>query len=64
MIIYGVAAETSIGNLFLGGLLPGLLMAGALMLMVSVLSKRRNMPAVPAPGGREIWQAFTGAIPA
>ena len=64
MIIYGVAAETSIGNLFLGGLLPGLLMAGALMLMVTALSRKKNMPAAAAPTGREVWDAFTGAIPA
>ena len=64
MIIYGVAAETSIGNLFLGGVIPGLLMALALMVMVRALAIRKNLPSAPVPGGREIWAAFVGALPA
>lgn len=64
MIIYGVSAETSIGNLFLGGVVPGMLMALALMIMVRALAIRKNMPSAPIPGGREIWRAFTGAFPA
>ena len=35
MVIYGVSADVSIGGLFLAGVIPGLLMAGALMLMVA-----------------------------
>ena len=45
MIIYGVSAETSIGNLFLGGVIPGLLMAVALMVMVRALAIRKNRRA-------------------
>ena len=50
MIVYGVAAETSIGALFLAGVIPGLLMAGALMLMVRHLAIRRNLPRHPFEG--------------
>ena len=64
MIIYGVSAETSIGNLFLGGVVPGLLMALALMLIVRALAIRKNLPSAPIPGKQEIWAAFTGALPA
>ena len=64
MIIYGVSAETSIGNLFLGGVVPGLLMAVALMVMVRALAIRKNLPSAPIPGRHEIWEAFTGAFPA
>lgn len=64
MIIYGVSAETSIGNLFLGGVIPGLLMALALMIIVRMLAIRKNMPSAPIPGRKEIWGAFTGAFPA
>lgn len=64
MIIYGVAAETSIGDLFLGGVAPGLLIALALMVMVRALAIRKNMPSAPIPGAREIRDAFTGALPA
>jgi len=62
MIVYGVTAETSIGALFLAGVIPGLLMAGALMLMVRHLAIRQNMPRHPFEGGRVLWLAFKGAF--
>lgn len=64
MIIYGVSAETSIGNLFLGGVIPGLLMAVALMIIVRAMAIRKNLPSAPIPGRQDIWDAFTGAFPA
>jgi tripartite ATP-independent transporter DctM subunit len=42
LIIYGVLAEVSIGDLFLGGVIPGILMAVALMATVSVAARRRD----------------------
>ena len=62
MIVYGVTAETSIGALFLAGVIPGLLMAGALMLMVRHLAIRRNLPRHPFEGGRALWIAFRRAF--
>ena len=44
LIIYGVVAEVSIGKLFAAGLVPGLLMAVALMVMVHVTALRRGFP--------------------
>jgi tripartite ATP-independent transporter DctM subunit len=58
MIIYGVAAEASIGDLFLGGVVPGLLMAAALMVMVRAIAIRKNLPGAPFPGLREVAHAF------
>ena len=62
MIVYGVTAETSIGALFLAGVIPGLLMAGALMLMVRHLAIRRNLPRHPFEGVRALWVAFRRAF--
>jgi tripartite ATP-independent transporter DctM subunit len=62
MIVYGVAAETSIGALFLAGVIPGFLMAGALMLMVRYLSIRKNLPRHPFEGMGALWRAFKGAF--
>jgi len=62
MIIYGVAAEASIGDLFLGGVVPGLLMAAALMVMVRAIAIRKNLPRVPFPSARDVGSAFVGAF--
>jgi len=44
LVIYGVMASVSIGELFAAGLIPGLLMAVSLMIMVAWYSRRRNYP--------------------
>jgi tripartite ATP-independent transporter DctM subunit len=44
MVIYGVMAGASIGQLFAAGFIPGLLMAVALMIMVAWYARRRNYP--------------------
>lgn len=61
MVIYGVTADVSIGGLFLAGVLPGLLMAGSLMLMVSEVARRRNMPRHAFPGLSTVWAAYKRA---
>lgn len=62
LIIYGVIAEVSIGQLFAAGVIPGLLMAVALMIMVHFISKRRNYPKDAAFSWREFERAARGAI--
>ncbi len=47
MIVYGVAADVSIGKLFIAGILPGLLLAG-LFMAYTVLWALRNKSLVPA----------------
>ncbi len=44
LVVYGVIADTSIGQLFAAGLIPGLIMSFALMLMVGYFAKIRNYP--------------------
>jgi tripartite ATP-independent transporter DctM subunit len=62
MIIYGVSAEASIGALFIGGVIPGVLMAGALMLMVRAMAVRMKLPRHPFPGPADLWRAFKRAF--
>ncbi|SDI89307.1 TRAP transporter large permease [Aliiruegeria lutimaris] len=64
MVLYGVISNTSIGKLFLGGVVPGFLCAGALMVMVHVLAKRRNYPKDPVHSAGEVWRLFLKSFPA
>ena len=44
LVIYAMVSSASVGALFLGGVVPGLLMAGALMLAVQFVAAKRNLP--------------------
>lgn len=63
MIIYGSLTGVSIGALFLGGVVPGILIGGGLMVVSYVLSlKGRLMPAPRAQATwAEVWQTFREA---
>jgi C4-dicarboxylate transporter DctM subunit len=45
MIIYSMLSGASVGYLFLGGVMPGFLLGGILMVLVSMLAYRRRYPA-------------------
>ena len=61
MIIYAVSSDQSVEKMFLAGFLPGLLIAGTLMIMCSIMSHRRNYPADPKASVKEKWESFKGA---
>lgn len=44
LVIYGVIAGVSIGNLFLAGMVPGVLLAVALGIYIAIIAKKRNYP--------------------
>ncbi len=50
-VLYGVAASVSIGQLFLGGAIPGVIMALCLAVMVTIEALRNGYP-------REKWEGF------
>ena len=64
MILYGVVTNTSIGYLFMGGVIPGLLLAGAQSCVVVYLSRRRNFPMEPPPTFNQAVNATLTALPA
>ncbi|MEO9227613.1 MAG: TRAP transporter large permease [Devosia sp.] len=49
MVLYGVVSNTSIGYLFLGGVFPGLFIAGVLMVVVAIQARVQNFPTQPKP---------------
>jgi C4-dicarboxylate transporter DctM subunit len=44
MVVYGAVTETSVGALFIAGVVPGLLLTAALMAAVAVVARRKNLP--------------------
>lgn len=64
MVLYALVSDTSIGYLFLGGVVPGLLMTLALMVMNAVIANRRNIPAEEAVPLRRLPGVTFRALPA
>lgn len=64
LVIYALVSGTSVGALFLGGVVPGLLMAAVLMVAVHIIATRRNMPR-DEPVPLKEWPAvlWRGALP-
>ena len=62
MVIYGVMAGASIGQLFAAGFVPGLLMAVALMIMVAWYARRRNYPRDAVFSLKVLGQTFVHAF--
>jgi tripartite ATP-independent transporter DctM subunit len=63
-IIYGVTANVSIAGLFLGGVMPGLVLAGLLMGYIYIVARKNKYPRDPRTPGREILIAAWKALPA
>jgi tripartite ATP-independent transporter DctM subunit len=59
MVFYALIANTSVGAMFLGGLVPAGLMALSLMAIIAILSRRRSFPR-EAPIPLREWPATIG----
>ncbi len=64
MIVWGGVISVSIGALYLAGVVPGLLIAGAQMVTVHIYAKRNNYPVYPRASLREFLTAIFVSIPA
>lgn len=62
MIMYGITAQVSISKLFMGGVIPGLIIALAEMALVAVYSIRRHYPRSDKFSWRQLWRTFKDAI--
>ncbi|MDQ2695250.1 MAG: TRAP transporter large permease, partial [Pseudomonadota bacterium] len=65
MIIYSISAggTISIADLFTAGIVPGLLLAGVLMLTAYIVARRRGYPAEAFPGWAAALHIFIVALP-
>jgi tripartite ATP-independent transporter DctM subunit len=64
LVIYGVMANASIGQLFVAGVIPGLLMAFALMVYVGWQAYIKDIPADQAFKLSVLASSFVNALPA
>ena len=64
MVLYALVANTSVGYLFLGGIIPGLLMAASLMITIAVIARQRGFPVEPPVERAQIVPIVRDAFPA
>jgi C4-dicarboxylate transporter DctM subunit len=61
-IIYAISTGTSIGALFVAGLLPGSLLTAMLCVVTWYLARKRNYPRMAKANWAETWHAFRESI--
>ena len=64
MVLYALISDTSIGYLFLGGFVPGIMLGIAFMFMNSVLARRRGFPVEPPIALQDVPRITLRAFPA
>lgn len=64
MILYGVAANVSIGDLFMGGAIPGVLVGLALMAVCAHYARKRNYPREERLPVKEALKVLLKGVPA
>ncbi|WP_027906527.1 TRAP transporter large permease, partial [Pseudomonas sp. URMO17WK12:I3] len=57
MVVYATATETSVGKLFMAGVVPGLLLGVFLMITIYIIARVKNMPSLPRASMAEILTA-------
>ena len=66
LVIYALVSDTSIGYLFLAGVVPGLLMGVVQMALIAYVARRRNFPVEARVPLRELprvtWEAFPALL--
>ncbi|WP_421617397.1 TRAP transporter large permease [Brevibacillus sp. TJ4] len=62
LVLYGVAASTSINDLFIAGIGPGILVAISLAIYAIWISKKNGWGGGEKHTVAEVWQAFKDAI--
>ncbi|MEP9386001.1 TRAP transporter large permease [Mesorhizobium sp. KR9-304] len=64
MVMYALVSDASIGYLFLGGVVPGLLMTLVMMVLTSWIAHKRDIPAEESVPLRKLPGITFGAFPA
>jgi C4-dicarboxylate transporter DctM subunit len=62
MVMYSVTTNTSVGQLFMAGVIPGLMLAFFLGLTTWFLARKHNYPRMPKASWGERWVAFRKSV--
>ena len=62
MVMYSVSTNTSVGKLFVAGVIPGLLLAFFLGLTTWILARSKDYPRMPRSTWLQRWQAFRESV--
>ena len=62
MVVYAAATESSVGRLFMAGVMPGLLLGVTLMIGIYVVARIKNLPALPRASVREWFRSARRAL--
>lgn len=61
-VVYGSIADTSISDLFIAGVVPGLIMGAALLLTALLIGRKTELKTLPKASGKERLAAFKDAF--
>lgn len=62
MVVYAAATETSVGTLFMAGVVPGLLLGVLIMVAIYIIAVKKNLPAMPRATVRQWLSAAHKAV--
>ena len=62
LVVYAAATETSVGRLFMAGVVPGILLGGALMVAIYIAARIKNLPRQPKATWGERFRLFRNAV--
>ena len=62
MVIYAVSTNSSIGKLFIAGIVPGIGLAALLMFVTWAVAKKKNYPRMPKASFAEVLKAFRDSV--
>ncbi len=63
-VIYGVLAQIPIGDMFLAGIIPGLILAACFAIVIALIGLRQQFPKGEWLAAKDAWNAVLYALPA
>ena len=62
LVVFGAVTETSVGRLFMAGVIPGMLLGLVLMVVIYIVARVKNMPRQPRASLSEVLVAARNSI--